>query len=300
MRILMTGATGLIGSAIQKHLSEFHDIITLGRGDDAVFKIDLTDADAIGALDLPTCDALVHCAGVIDEDFRDAPELAVKMAIFGADALVCRAIAAGVRRIVYISSAHVYGPMLGHVDEARPVNPQSDYAIAHYATEQVFRRHARDGVSGLALRPCAVFGILQKPSGFRRWSLIPFSFPRDAIIQHHIRIRSTGEQRRNFVGTQDIATCCSDWLAATEAIDQPVWTGLNPIGAMSCSVYDFARLCAEVSQEISGIPCTITRQEPTEPTPGADFDYSTLSSLARGGQPLRATLAQLMHTLRES
>lgn len=200
MRILVTGASGLIGSAMVERLAQSHEILTLGRRASADFRADLSDPAAIAALELPAIDALVHCAGVVDEDFRDHPERAMQMAMFGADALVQKAVAAGATRLVYISSAHVYGPMVGHVDETTAYNPVSNYAIAHFATEQVFRRQAKGAVAGAALRPCAVFGDLADPSGFRRWSLIPFSFPRDAAIEHRIVIRSTGEQRRNFVG----------------------------------------------------------------------------------------------------
>lgn len=296
MRILVTGASGLIGSAMVERLAQSHEILTLGRRASADFRADLSDPAAIAALDLPAIDALVHCAGVVDEDFRDHPGRAMQMAMFGADALVQKAVAAGATRLVYISSAHVYGPMVGHVDETTAYNPVSNYAIAHFATEQVFRRQAKGAVAGAALRPCAVFGDLADPSGFRRWSLIPFSFPRDAAIEHRIVIRSTGEQRRNFVGTADVAACCANWLDS----DPTGWSGLNPLGTLTGTVFDFAQICAEVSQRLTGTPCEITRVTPKGPTPGEDFDYATVSPLAQGTQDLRPVLERLMrHALEQ-
>jgi len=296
MRILLTGATGLIGQAVRTRLGADHDIVTLGRRETADLRADLADPSAIAALDLPPIDALVHCAGVVDEDFRDNPERAMAMAVFGADALVTRARAAGARRLVYISSAHVYGPMVGRVDEASPFNPVSNYAIAHFATEQVFRRQVAADVAALALRPCAVFGDLADPAGFRRWSLIPFSFPRDAVREHGITIRSTGEQRRNFVGTRDIASTLAAWLAAAPE----GWSAINPLGSFTGTVFEFATLCAEVAQELTGTPCTVTRVPPAGPTPGDDYDYASLSPYARGDQPLRETLVRLMTAAREA
>lgn len=290
MRILITGATGLIGSAIATELGRAHEVLTLGRHESSDIQVDLADTAAITALKLPNIDALVHCAGVVDEDFRDHPERAMQMAMFGADALVQKAVAAGATRLVYISSAHVYGPMVGHVDEETASNPVSNYAIAHFATEQVFRRQAKGAVAGAALRPCAVFGTLPDPAGFRRWSLIPFSFPRDAVLEHKIVIRSSGEQRRNFVGTEDIAACCNAWLEAPA----DGWTGLNPLGSLTGTVFEFAQICAELSETVSGTPCEIVRVAPDGPTLGSDFNYGSVSSLTNGKQSVQSVLEHLM------
>lgn len=290
MRILLTGATGLIGQAAAARLSADHEIITLGRSEAADLRADLSDPAAVAALDIPVIDALVHCAGVVDEDFHYNPERAMAMAVFGADALVIRACKAGATRLAYISSAHVYGPMVHRIDEASPLNPVSNYAIAHFATEQVFRRQATGAVAALALRPCAVFGDLADPAGFRRWSLIPFSFPREAMQRHQITIRSTGEQRRNFVGTADIAATLMAWLS----LPTPGWSAINPLGAFTGTVFQFAQLCAEVSQDMTGIPCAIARVPPQGPTLGDNYDYASLSPIAQGHQPLRETLARLM------
>ncbi len=296
MRVLLSGATGLIGQAVQARLSADHEVVTLGRGEGAGVRADLSDPAAVAALALPPVDAFVHCAGIVDEDFRDSPERALRMAVFGAGAAVERAIAAGATRLVYISSAHAYGPMVGKVDEASPINPMSDYAISHFATEQVFARRASDSLSVLILRPCAVFGDLADAGRFRRWSLIPFSFPRDAILQSKIVIKSTGEQRRNFVGTQDIAHQIAHWLAALG----PGRTVRNAIGETSATVHEFAQMCAAVSERLTGQPCAIERVTPTGPTVGQDYDYRTLTPPAWPLQSLEAFAERLMSKLKEA
>lgn len=293
MRILLTGATGLIGQAVRRKLADRHQVITLGRTEAADIRADLSDPATIQAADISEIDALIHCAGVVDEDFRDAPERALHMAVFGADALAQRAVQAGASRLAYVSSAHVYGPMVGAVDERSPINPVSDYAIAHFATDQVFRRRTGPGVATLSLRPCAVFGDLESASTFRRWSLIPFSFPRDATRDHAIVIRSTGEQRRNFVGSEDIAGSIAAWLDA----DAEGWRAVNPLGSTSMSVHDFALLCARISEEITGAPCTVSRVSPDGRTAGDDFDYRSVTPLAAPEQSIEAFVRRLCLSL---
>lgn len=296
MRILLSGSTGLIGQAVQAQLSASREIIAMGRGEGAVVRADFADPSALAHLELPPIDAFVHCAGVVDEDFRDAPERALRMAVLGAGAAVDRAIAAGATRLVYISSAHVYGPMVGTVDEATPINPMSDYAISHFATEQVFARRASDRLSVLILRPCAVFGDLADTGRFRRWSLIPFSFPRDAVTQSKIVIKSTGEQRRNFVGSADIAHQIDDWLANPA----PGRTVRNAIGETSATVYEFAKTCARLAETLTGRPCEIERVTPTGPTLGDDYDYRSLTPAGGLRQSLEAFAARLMSKLKEA
>lgn len=294
MRILVTGATGLIGSAVHRHLALHHEVVTLGRRKGADFRADLTAPESIGRVKFGELDTLVHCAGVVDEDFVADPERAFRSALLGADALVGAALAAGARQLVYVSSAHVYGPMTGHKDETYSPDPRSNYAIAHYATEQVFKRRTSPGVAGLALRPCAVFGDLPDPSAFRRWSLIPFSFPRDAAQSGHIVLRSTGEQRRNFVGTDDIAGTIAQWLDSG-----PMgWSVINPLGVHAMSVFEFAQTCATIAAEMTGRAVEVTRQPPNGPTPGDDFDYASTSSMASGSQDLRFTLSRLIGAVR--
>ncbi|ESQ89439.1 NAD-dependent epimerase/dehydratase family protein [Asticcacaulis benevestitus] len=295
-KILLSGATGLIGSAVFNKVEAEYDVTTIGRNNRNDILADLSKPDSFANLDIERVDTLIHCAGVVDEDFKENPEQAFSMAVLGANSLVEAAARAGAKKFVYISSAHVYGPMIGHVDESTPVNPISDYAIAHFATEQVFRRKANTTASVLAVRPCAVFGHLESPGAFRRWGLIPFSFPRDAAMHQKITIRSTGEQRRNFVGTEDIASVILSWLKKPKL----GFAAVNPTGSTSCSVYQFAQLCAASVKERYGLDCEIERVTPDGRTVGDDFDYVSLFSSARGQQSLSSFASEFMTSLREA
>lgn len=290
MRILLTGASGLIGQAVHRKLSSEHEVVTLGRSIGAEVRLDLSDVESVLSTRLPKIDALVHCAGIVDEDFRDNPARAANMAMFGADALVHQALTAGAKRLAYVSSAHVYGPMLGRIDEQSAPNPVSDYALSHYITEQVFRRHAGDAISAAAFRPCAVFGDLLDPGKFRRWSLIPFSFPREALLERRITIRSSGEQRRNFVGTQDVANSIQRWLVAPD----PQWQMINPVGSTSCTVLEFALRCAAISDGLASGTCIVERQPSSGPQAGDEFDYTSSHASAPAHQSIDCFARDLM------
>ena len=247
----MTGATGLIGHAVARSLADAgHSILTVGRGDECDVHFDLAKDRGVDPTALAGCAALIHAAGVTDEDFSD-PDAALAKATAGAGALVEAARLAGVRRLVYFSSAHVYGPLEGVIDESRAPNPQTRYAKAHILTEERFRSTA---AALLIARPCAVFGMPPSLDRFARWSLIPFDFPRQAL-GGRIVLKSSGAQRRNFVSAEGLGALAGWWLAQGS-------TGVtiaNAPGPHEMPVYEFALLCARIGQEETGRYCAIER-----------------------------------------
>jgi UDP-glucose 4-epimerase len=288
MKIVVTGATGLIGAAVAAALgARGHDVIRLGRGTDSDVVADLTDRDLPV---LPACDALIHCAGITDEEVKADPAAAFVRAGTGTDRLVVACVMAGARCMAYVSSAHVYGPLSGHIDETLPPNPLSDYALAHFLAEQVFRRNAaRHGLAVRILRPCAVFGPLADPQRFRRWSLIPFAFPKAIAEMGTIRISGTGRDRRNFVGSDVVAVLAAEFVAAaTDGVSV-----LNPIGAADLSVAEFAELCTRIGREQLNRNCRVEIAGVGSDS-GAPLEYRSVAGGARDGQTLDAHVAALI------
>ena len=64
MRILVVGASGIIGSAVDAELSQRHEVITAGRSSGDL-RIDITDTDSIRSAyqEVGQVDAVVCCAG---------------------------------------------------------------------------------------------------------------------------------------------------------------------------------------------------------------------------------------------
>ena len=270
MRIAIAGTTGLIGGAIAAVLAaEGHAIVPVGRRVEGGVRFDLADPHDLDASLLEGCDGLVHAAGVIDEDFRE-PGSAHRKAKEGAEALVAAAVRARIPRLAYLSSAHVYGPLEGRIDETCPPNPASEYAKAHAATEAIFARAAASaGSSLLVARPCAVFGMPPSLERFVRWSLIPFDFPRQAV-EGAIVLKSTGLQRRNFVSAEGIGRLVGWWLDS----GRTGRTLANAPGPHEMPVYDFARVCAKIAEEETGNPCDVRRVEGPPPS-GPPFEFRT-------------------------
>ena len=239
--------------------------------------VDLADPAQLGAVQLPETDCLVHCAGVIDEDFKTDPTVAYRRATYGAEALAQTAAKAGCKRFIYLSSTHVYGAQAGTLTEAVPANPQTHYALAHFCTEQLFRRQALTSQGAcVALRPNAVFGLPAHPGSFQRWSLIPFSFPLEAKEQGRITLKSSGLQRRNFVSIAAIADivhrCIDGDLTNVTGV-------INVLGTQTESVYEFAQRCRRIAEVRLGRPCVVERANTylESPNAGAGSDFTLVS-----------------------
>ena len=116
MRVLLTGATGLIGSAVFAALrGAGHEVVAVARGAGAASR--LPEAARVIALDLrqatrpadwlphlAAVDAVVNCAGVLQDGPRDST---AAVHIAAADALFAACEQAGVRRVVQVSALGV-------------------------------------------------------------------------------------------------------------------------------------------------------------------------------------------------
>jgi UDP-glucose 4-epimerase len=271
MVVAVAGASGLIGHSIAAHLEAGgHRIVTVGRHEGAQVKLDLAHPEPLPRNALAGCDALIHAAGVTDEDYAVDPQRARIKAGTGVEVLLAAARAAGVGRLAYISSAHVYGPLEGRIDEARAPDPRSDYARAHLATEERFRAMAETaGAAVLLARPCAAYGMPPSLARFARWSLIPFDFPRQAL-GGRIVLKSHGDQRRNFVPAEGLGNLAGWWLESS----RPGVLVANAPGREEMPVYDFARLCAKITAGQMGRPCSVERPPPGAPSP-QPLEYRT-------------------------
>ncbi len=230
MKIIMTGKSGLIGSAIYERLLESgHSIISIGRRD-CDYEIDLNSFKPI--IQESTCDVFIHCAGVTDEEIIRDKISAVHRATSETVALFDWVSSLRPKKIVYISTAHVYGDLNKKIDECSDTVPKSLYGMLHLFSEQYLKTL---GVNYLILRPLTGFGKVGK--NFNRWDLIPYSFPKSLATDKKIVINTHGKQHRNFISTSTIAKIVSDEIKTTSS------KVINPVGPHHMSVLDFANYC---------------------------------------------------------
>ncbi len=183
--VTITGASGFIGSRVALHairsLSRRHIRLVAHRRPVAppptprveTLPGDLTDPASLRGL-CAGSDTLIHCASQIG----GPEELNQAVNAHGTEALVAEARRSGVRRIVYLSTAAVYGPgpFLGARPEQLPLAPRSATSRSRAAAERAVL-----DAGGIVLRPHLVYGTGD------RWvapGLVSLLRTLDASVEH--------------------------------------------------------------------------------------------------------------------
>lgn len=169
MKVLVTGATGYVGSHVAARLvAAGHAVLALVRpGSEARLPAgcrpiagDLRNAVSVRRA-LPGCDALVHLAALVRMWVRDSREFD-RVNVEGLSTVLRAAEEAGVGRIVYTSSIVALGPTDGVVcDEDREridLKFHTDYERSKWIADRMARDKAATGLPLITVYPGVVYG----------------------------------------------------------------------------------------------------------------------------------------------
>jgi len=215
MKILLTGATGYIGSYLTEYLSEntSHEIIPLYRKLPKHFaswsdKFNGVECDVTKLVDLESripsqIDCVIHLAAFNDIDCNRIPDQALIVNGLGTRNMLEIAQKRGCPSFIYFSTLQVYGKELeGTITIDSPVNCSDDYALTHAIAEKYCEMFAlRHNMNVNIIRPSNVFGC---PLSLEidRWSLVPGCFCLSAFEKNEIRLKSSGKQIRDFISLE--------------------------------------------------------------------------------------------------
>lgn len=249
---LVTGGAGFIGSHLVDRLVDegarvrvLDDFSTgsesnLARSGEAiqVHRGDLRDGEAVREA-LNGCDVVFHLAAIPSVPRSvDDPETTHAVNVTGTLALLeaCREV--GVRRLVMAASCAAYGnePTLPK-SETLPPHPESPYACQKLMCEEYCRLYASlYGLETVSLRFFNVFGPRQSPESDYA-AAIP-RFVTSCLEERPITIFGDGEQTRDFVYVEDVATACLLAADAEAAVGQVI----NIAGGKRISVNDIVAI----------------------------------------------------------
>lgn len=213
-RVLVTGSGGFIGGYLVDALLREGAAVTALTMDGREVKgstgirADITDPDSVSGV-CEGIDVVYHLAAIsnVVRAIRD-PVLTLKTNTFGAATLLEEARKSGVKKFIYVSSAHVYGaPKYLPVNEAHPVAPREPYAASKIASENIVEAYGNAyGIGYAIIRPFNIFGAGQDAS-----FLIPGVIAQ-ALGDREIRVGNTSPTR-DFLYVDD---CIAGFLAVGE------------------------------------------------------------------------------------
>ncbi|MHC6223752.1 NAD-dependent epimerase/dehydratase family protein [Pseudomonas sp. X10] len=240
--ILITGGAGFIGSHLSDALLEkgyavrILDDLSTGKRSNLQLQhpnLELIEGDvadaALVARAAAGCRAVVHLAAVASVQASVEDPVKTHQSNFIGTLNVCEAMRLnGIRRVLYASSAAVYGNN-GEgqsISEDTPKAPLTPYAVDKLASEQYLDfYHRLHGLEPVVFRFFNIFGPRQDPSS--PYSGVISIFAERATKGLPITVFGDGEQTRDFLYVGDLVQVMIQALELAEVEEGAVNIGLN-------------------------------------------------------------------------
>jgi len=217
-KAVVTGGAGFIGSHLSRRLAELgYDVVILdnlirGRYEYVKDLVDEKKATFVeGDIRNPSIvrDTLkgakyvFHEAAVCINYSQTHPEETIDINVNGSFNVFKAAAEAGVDRLVFASSASVYGnPQYLPMDENHPFNPITPYCVSKIAGEYFLRIFAPQGLKYNILRYFNVYGPKQSIDAF--YTSVIIIFMKNVREGNPPVICGDGSQSMDFVNVRDV------------------------------------------------------------------------------------------------
>lgn len=269
-RVLVTGGGGHIGSHVVDELLQtgvekivIYDNMSEGRASNLahiandkrleIWRDDIRDPEDLEVA-MRGCDYVFHVASLLLLECRDHPLKAIDVNIRGTFNVLQAAVKNGVKKVVFSSTASVYGePLFVPMTEDHPYNSTMIYGTTKIAGEHLLRNFYQEhGLEYVGLRYCNVYGPRQHYKGAYA-QIIPKWIDRiqagEALVIH-----GDGSQTMDMIYVTDIAR--SNVLALKSDVTNDF---INAGTGKVTSVSEVAQIMMEVSG--STLPLTFIAED---------------------------------------
>ena len=306
MKVLITGGFGYLGSRLAQFLiSQGVNEIILGSRrlmespswlpHAKVVKIQWDSLSKLEEI-CSGIDVVIHLAGMNAQDCANDPVSALEFNGVAAGRLLHAAMRRGVKRFIYLSTAHVYASLLqGEITEATCPTNLHPYATSHRAGEDVVRfAHQSGNIEGIVIRLSNAFGVPAHKDA-NCWMLLVNDLCQQAVSDKRLVLHSSGLQRRDFVTLTDVTRAISHLLNLN---NEQVADGLFNVGGVwAPSIADMAELIQSRCNELFGFKPDLVIREKAGKEKSCLIDYSIEKLIATGFSLTGEPVTEIDHTL---
>lgn len=262
--VFITGATGLIGSAVADLLLRYSEmncgcikVYVAGRDENKVFQrferyknkgyfhFVNYEANELNSFDF-ACNYVIHCASVATPSLISKYPIETMLSSFiGMKNLLDYAVDKNVNNTVFVSSSEVYGKRsnidlfceheYGYIDF---LNPRSSYPVGKIAAETLCVSYCVEkNINVSIVRPGHVYG----PTASRYDNRVSSQFAYDAADGKNLILKSKGTQQRSYCYMLDCATAILTVLISGKSGDAYNISNQSSIK----TIYELSRLYAD-------------------------------------------------------
>ncbi len=214
LRILIIGGLGFVGGRLAEYLfARGYQVVIASRmltspkiklHDIEIKKIEWSNDGAL----LKLCegiDVVIHAAGMNSKECLEDPKAALDFNGVGTGRLARAAYGAGVKKFIYLSTAHVYAnPLEGNITEKTEALNSHPYAISNLAGENALLQVGKSAkMWTIVLRLSNAFGT-PVHRNVNCWMLLVNDLCRQAVQTKELIVTSDSLQLRDFISLQEV------------------------------------------------------------------------------------------------
>ena len=290
MRILITGGFGFLGGRLALHLLLAGHQVVLGSRKVKGKPDWLQQGEVVQTVWSDCCalehicaeiDVVIHASGMNAQDCTANPAAALECNGLATARLVKAASRAGVKRFIYISTAHVYeSPLLGLITEESCPRNLHPYATSHLAGEHcVLSSSQRGEIEGVVLRLSNAFGA-PVDKDVNCWMLLVNDLCRQVVQAGVMVLHTNGRQYRDFITISEVCRLVEHACLCVFDASSPFI--INAGSGVSTSVLEMAQIIQKRCTSLLGYEPRIQRHADDRKQNGELLSYQS-GRLAKAG-----------------